>query len=133
MFKNLSLSSSIFTSKNTQYKRYQSSNPKQFSSSNNIFLAEKSFNAKYKCLLHQKNYSLFCSTCNKDICILCETNHRNHNIYNSKDFKPSSKEIHTLKKTIEKYLHDYNLLINELNFWKKVLDKKISYFTLYFN
>ena len=129
MFKNLSLSSSIFTSKNTQYKRYQSSNPKQFSSSNNIFLAEKSFNAKYKCLLHQKNYSLFCSTCNKDICILCETNHRNHNIYNSKDFKPSSKEIHTLKKTIEKYLHDYNLLINELNFWKKVLDKKISYFT----
>lgn len=129
MFKNLSLSSSTFNSNNIPHKRYQSSNQKQINSSHNIFLSEKPFNAKYYCLLHRKNYSLFCSTCDLDICSICEKNHRNHNIYDSKSFKPTQKEINTLKKTIKKYLHDYNLLLNELNFWKKILDKKISYFT----
>ena len=71
MFKNLSLSSSIFNSNDIPSKRYQSSNQKQSNRVNNIFLLEKPFIAKYYCLFHQKNYSLFCSTCEQDICSIC--------------------------------------------------------------
>ena len=129
MIKNLSLSSRILNPKyNTDKRRYQSSNERQLSASNNIFLTENSLNTKYQCIIHYKNYSLFCSTCDKNICSLCERSHRNHKIYNSKNYKPTQKEIDSLKKTIKKYCHDYNLLLDEINFWKKGLDKKISYF-----
>ena len=129
MLKNLSLSSRIFNSKyNTEHKRYQSSNTRHLPASNNIFLTENYVNTKYQCNIHHKNYSLFCSTCDKDICSLCEKSHRNHKIYNSKNYKPTQKEIDSLKQAIKKYCHDYNLLVDEVNFWKKGLDKKISYF-----
>ena len=41
---------------------------------------------------------------------------------------PSEKEINSLKEKIKKYLYDYGLLISELNFWKKILDKKLTSF-----
>ena len=129
MLKKLSISSRLLNSKyDTEHKRYQSSNTRHLVASNNIFPTDDSLNTKYQCIIHYKNYSLFCSTCDKNICSLCERSHRNHKIYNSKNYKPTQKEIDSLKKTIKKYCHDYNLLIDEINFWKKGLDKKISYF-----
>ena len=37
-------------------------------------------------------------------------------------------EINLMKEKIKKYLYDYGLLISELNFWKKILDKKLASF-----
>ena len=131
MLKNFSISSRNMNSRyDTDHRRYQSSNTRHSLTSNNIFPTENSLNTKYQyqCNIHHKIYSLFCSTCDKDICLLCEKSHKNHKIYNSKNYKPTQKEIELLKQTIKKYYHDYNLLIEEVNFWKKGLDKKISYF-----
>ena len=43
-------------------------------------------------------------------------------------FELSEKEINSLKEKMKKYSHDYNLLISEMDFWKKILDKKITSF-----
>ena len=129
MFRTLSLSSSLFNTKlNSHHKRYQSTQTTHAQTPHKRILSENSFNTKNYCIIHQKKYSLFCSTCNKDICLLCDKYHRNHYKYDYKDFIPTEKEIHTLKKTIKKYFHDYKMLLNELNFWKKLLDKKIAGF-----
>ena len=41
---------------------------------------------------------------------------------------PNEIEINLMKENIKKYLYDYGLLISELNFWKKILDKKLASF-----
>ena len=124
MFRSLS----IAPTNDNMHKRYQSSNTKQPFKDNKMLLSENSFNSKYICLTHNKTCILFCSTCHKDICSFCQKNHRNHQVYNYKEFQPSEKEINLLKKTIKKYCHDYNLLLNEMTFWKKIIDKKLSFF-----
>ena len=50
----------------------------------------------------------------------------NGNQYDTFDL--SEKEINSLKEKMKKYSHDYNLLISEMDFWKKILDKKITSF-----
>ena len=129
MYKNFQISSSIFNSQiNARHERIHSINVNHNSKSCNIFISQNPFNPKYQCFIHKINYSLFCATCDKDICSFCIKNHKNHKLYDSKNFIPTEKEIYSLKKTIKKYYHDYNLLLTELNFWKKTLDKKIIFF-----
>ena len=41
-----------------------------------------------------------------------------------KKYALKEEEIISLKNEFNKYSHDYGLLISELNFWKKILDKK---------
>ena len=99
MLKTISSCYAIFHPKvKSQHKRYLSTNLKNAQNPNNIFLCENSINDKYYCIIHKKKYSLFCSTCNKDICFLCEKSHRDHDMYNYKDFIPTEKEINLLKK-----------------------------------
>ena len=45
-----------------------------------------------------------------------------------KKYALKEEEIISLKNEFNKYSHDYGLLISELNFWKKILDKKICEF-----
>ena len=45
-------------------------------------------------------------------------------------FDLSEKEINSLKEKMKKYLYDYCLLISEIDFWKKILDKKITSFKM---
>jgi len=44
------------------------------------------------------------------------------------NFVPNTKEINLLKSEINQYSRDYSLLISELNFWKKIIDKKVGTF-----
>lgn len=44
------------------------------------------------------------------------------------NFVPNKEEINQLKNEFNQYIHDYGLLISELNFWKKNLDKKFGTF-----
>ena len=37
------------------------------------------YNEKYfKCNLHNESYTLYCEQCKKNICIICEKEHKNH-------------------------------------------------------
>ena len=44
------------------------------------------------------------------------------------NFVPNETEINLLKNEVNQYTRDYSLLISELNFWKKILDKKVGTF-----
>ena len=49
--------------------------------------------------------------------------------YNQLDtFDLSEKEINSLKAKMKKYSYDYGILISEMDFWKKILDKKFTSF-----
>ena len=46
----------------------------------------------------------------------------------SGNFAPNEKEINQIKAEFKQYSQDYGLFINELNFWKKILDKRFETF-----
>ena len=116
---------------NENHKRYPSTNAKQDLNSNNIFYLNDSSNTRSQCATHKRYYNSFCITCGKDICSFCKNNHISHHFYYYKDFIPIEKEINLLKRQIKKNSHDYKMLINEIEFWKKLLDKKLANFTNY--
>jgi len=129
MLKTLSISSSIFDKNlNGTHRRNPSSNMPKDISVNNIFLTGNDSSPKYQCATHKKSFSFLCSNCNKDICSSCEKNHRNHQLYPYRTFIPNEKEISALKKTIYKYYHDYQLILNEIVLWKNLLEEKILCF-----
>ena len=129
MLKTLSISSSIFDKNlNGTHKRNPSSNVPKDISANNIFLTGNTSSPKYQCAIHKKSFISFCSNCNKDICSSCEKNHRNHQLYPYRTFIPNEKEVSALKKTIYKYYHDYQLILNEIFLWKNLLEEKILCF-----
>jgi len=129
MLKTLSISSSIFDKNlNGTHRRNPSSNMPKDISVNNIFLTGNDSSPKYQCATHKKSFTSFCSNCNKDICSSCEKNHRNHQLYPYRTFIPNEKEISALKKTIYKYYHDYELILNEIVLWKNLLEEKILCF-----
>ena len=129
MLKTLSITSNIFDKNlNGTHKRNPSSNIPKDISVNNIFLTGNASSPKYQCATHKKSFTSFCSNCNKDICSSCEKNHRNHQLYLYRTFIPNEKEIGALKKTIYKYYHDYQLILNEIVFWKNLLEEKIACF-----
>ena len=129
MLKTLPISSSIFDKNlNGTHKRNPSSNIPKDISVNNIFLTGNDPSPKYQCTTHKKSFTSFCSNCNKDICSSCEKNHRNHQLYPYRTFIPNEKEINSLKKTIYKYYHDYQIILNEIILWKNLLDEKILCF-----
>ena len=35
----------------------------------------------YICRKHKESFNKFCKTCNENICILCESKHKGHNIF----------------------------------------------------
>ena len=113
---------------NDNHKRYPSINSKYQLTSRNIFNSDDSFNYNRQCNIHRKKYTSFCTTCNRDICPSCEKKHMNHYLYEYKDLIPTYKEIKILKSEFKKYFHDYKMLLNEILFWKKILDKIIDDF-----
>ena len=57
-----------------------------------------------------------------------DINEKTSNKLNCNTQFPNETEINLLKEKIKKYLNDYDLLVSELNFWKKILDKKLTSF-----
>ena len=114
---------------NDHHKRYSSTNSRQELASRNILNSNDYLDGKNQCIIHKKRYISFCTACNKDICSSCVKKHVNHYCYEYKDLIPTDKEIKLLKNEFKKYFHDYKMLLNEILFWKKLLDKKIEDFT----
>ena len=80
------------------------------------------------CNKHNKEYSIYCKTCFKDICFLCQDNHINHNLINYKNFYPKKEEINLLLDSIKKYNDNYNKLLYKIISWRKEIDRMIIYF-----
>ena len=97
-------------------------------SNNNIILTENEFNFGNRYKIPQHYYDDSCSINNKKKVYFCENENRNKSSVQFDNCALNEKEFNSLKTEINKLLHDYSSLISELNFWKKVLDKKIATF-----
>ena len=83
-------------------------------------------NKNYICPQHGDNYSSFCQTCNKNLCIECESSHSNHNIIYFGKILPNKDNLNSilneLKNNIEKFKSDITNIIDRMNYVKNNVD-----------
>ena len=83
-------------------------------------------NKNYICPQHGDNYSSFCQTCNKNLCIECESCHSNHNIIYFGKILPNKDNLNSilneLKNNIEKFKSDVANIIDRMNYVKNNVD-----------
>ena len=83
-------------------------------------------NKNYICPQHGDNYSSFCQTCNKNLCIECESCHSNHNIIYFGKILPNKDNLNSilneLKNNIEKFKSDVTNIIDRMNYVKNNVD-----------
>ena len=85
-------------------------------SNNNI----KKENEEYFCFIHNSNYKIYCSKCEKDICIHCKKeSHNNHKLICYKDILPDLKEIIIVKKAFIEYESNFKKILKEIENWKE--------------
>ena len=81
----------------------------------------------YICLEHCENFSSYCKTCNKDICIQCEENHDEHDIDYYQRLKHNNDQIEdciiNIDNSIDKINEIINKLIEKLNKVKNIIEK----------
>ena len=91
-------------------------------------------NQNYYCVMHKKDYNLYCFDCNKNICDTCSMFHNEHKILDYQHLKPKEKyikditeEVENQKKIvnnfIEKSLKIFNNILKSI---KKYINKYIS-------
>ena len=80
------------------------------------------------CILHNKEFSLYCKTCLTDICFFCQNNHINHELIKYEIILPKNEEIKLLLDSIKKYNDDYNKFLIEIYAWRKEIDKIILFY-----
>ena len=74
----------------------------------------------YYCLIHNLNYKIYCSKCEKDICIHCKKeSHNNHKLICYKDILPDLKEIIIVKKAFIEYESNFKKILKEIENWKE--------------
>ena len=76
----------------------------------------------YICIKHNKKNDSYCNDCKVNLCVICELNHKNHNVILFKKIKLNKKRIEEIK--IEKLkLNKYKSALNELtNYIIKVFE-----------
>ena len=70
----------------------------------------------FHCNYHNDSYTSFCKQCKKNMCIMCENEHKNHNsiffgniIINKENYMD---QLNYLKKNIDKFQEEINSIIN---------------------
>ena len=80
----------------------------------------------YICSEHGDNYSSFCQTCDKNICIECENSHSFHNIIYFGKILPNKDNLNNilneLKNNIDKFKLDLSNIIAQFNYVKNNVD-----------
>ena len=51
----------------------------------------------YICNIHNKEYNSYCEKCNKDICLFCKQEHKDHNIISYDNIIPENFDEENLK------------------------------------
>ena len=71
------------------------------------------------CDLHNEVYNSFCKDCLKNICLICESDHIEHNVISFGRIIPNIKtlkeEIYTQREKINKFINGIEEIINKLN------------------
>ena len=91
----------------------------------------------YYCIKHMKQFSSFCKKCQKNICIDCEEEHKNHDIYNfdilivledefKKKIKKSEKIIEGLKENIKQINNYKNEFLEKIEKLKDIYQSEIN-------
>ena len=80
----------------------------------------------YFCIKHMKQFSSFCKKCQKNICIDCEEEHKNHEIYNFDILIALEDEFNKKIKKSEKIIERLKENIIQLNDYKKEFLEKIE-------
>ena len=83
-------------------------------------------NKNYICPQHGDSYSSYCQTCNKNLCIECESSHPNHNIIYFGKVLPNKDNLNSilneLKNNIDKFKSDLTNIIDRMNYVKNNVD-----------
>ena len=83
----------------------------------------------YKCIKHNDIFTKFCKTCNQNLCLVCDSEHSNHDILDlskilikKDDFNKILKE---LKESIDKYKYKIKVI-------KEIFDKMINIMDMHY-
>ena len=86
------------------------------------------------CDLHYEVYNSYCKDCLKNICIICENEHLDHNIISFGRIMPNIKaindEINSQRKKISQFINEIEEIINKLN---NLIDNIEIYYKIYDN
>ena len=70
------------------------------------------------CQIHNKEYKLFCKTCNSNLCNKCQNIHKGHSIKSYKNLLKFLKtKINNIKTTVEENRRKINYVKNTINIW----------------
>ena len=84
----------------------------------------------YMCDIHNKEFSIYCKECKKDICIYCENEHINHDKISYGTIMPDIDEIKLKRIELEEKINKYKVNINEI---KNILNKTVENIDCYYN
>ena len=86
------------------------------------------------CDLHNETFNSYCKDCSKDICIICENEHINHNIISFGRIMPNIKllneEIYKQREKIHQFINGIEEIINKLN---NLIENIEDYYKIYEN
>ena len=84
---------------------------------------------KYEeCQYHKKPLNKICLSCQTDICVICENNHKLHSIIKNEEIYPDDNEIRNINNNLLNYLNDYEEFFSEIKNWKKEINNYFAYF-----
>ena len=68
----------------------------------------------YTCELHNRFFNSYCEHCKKDICVLCEPNHQQHQIISYSKILPNIPLLNKSKQLMKKLLEELDKKITEI-------------------
>ena len=77
---------------------------------------------KYVCKKHDESYTKYCKNCMEDICILCENDHKAHDIFDLSKILISKNELEILMKGLSEAIHKFKFKINIM---EKILNRMV--------
>ena len=113
----------------------------KFKETQKMLISNKSKAENYICKKHNLKYFDFCKTCKKNICNICENNHKNHELINFKDILPEQNELFKieaeLRNLIDKFKEKIKLIIKifkkmiiQLEFYYKINNNILNNFNI---
>ena len=116
-----------YTCKNNICKKCKSIHDKNNKNKNHIIIDYDKKN--YICKKHNKPFNKYCKKCNEDICISCENDHKNHEIFDFKKNIIDKNELlvikDELKKSIDNLKHKINIII-------ELFQRKLCFLDIYY-
>ena len=81
------------------------------------------------CKKHNKSYLKYCKTCKEDICIACEKEHDNHDIFELSNILINKDDLILMMKDLKDIINKFKY---EISIIKEVLDKMSNILDIYY-